>query len=592
MVSNSFKSQRSRPSLKTALRFWAGFVALSTALGASFSAKLEQDSVAAGESTVLDLVFTDCGRLDPPELPPIAGCETQYAGSGTQFSIVNGAQTSSVIYKYELRPTSPGDVAIPSFSISVGGQTLSSEPLLLRVGKGFDSSALGTVSLWTPRTNLWVGETFPVEIRFRFREAPARPEVPSLKLDGFVKGRQTAEAGQPEKVNGQTYSVVRWRMAVTAVKAGELSLGPAELETVYVFQQKRRGRSIFEGPMGDPFFDRFFNTGEPRQIKFASEPLGISVKAPPVAGRPPGYNGNVGRFSAAATFSTNRVSVGDPITVRLRVEGRGDFDQLRLPDSKSPGWVTYPGSSTFDARDGLGLEGIKTFEIVVSPEDPTITRLQLPPISWWNPDTARYETVEIPAAAVTVTPLKVAINVPGNLTPNGQPQPASQELGRPKTKLGRLQPVKPAWIDRPWFAVALFFPPVAAGLALAWSLRPRAPHDHTATRRQLAEAEATAAANRISAAAAAGDSKEFFEALNDALQRRLALALGGTPGAYTEEVIESRLAPLGLDTAERTRLKALFDAISRARFDQSPGAAELGRLGSEALAALQRLCRL
>lgn len=579
----------------------------SRAVAGSVTARLESESVAAGDNAVLDLVFTDCGHVDPPELPPIPNCDTQYGGASSQFNFINGVQSSSVVFRYVIRPKTEGSVNIPAMQITVNGERLTTEPLVLRVGKGFDQSLLGRLEVIVPRTNLWVGETFPVEVRFYFRQAPAKEEPPTLKLDGFVKGRQTTEAGAPQKIDGQTYSVARWTMAVTAVKTGDLTLGPAELPTIYIFNTRRRRSALDDGIFNDPFFGQFFGGGEQRQINFQSPPVVVHVRTPPAEGRPAGYAGNVGRFNVKVEASTNQVMAGDPITLRTKVSGRGDFDQLRLPDfPPGAGVSAYPRTSAFEPSDALGLQGVKSFEQVVTPESPDLKSLQFPIISWWNPDTGRYETSQPPAIPITVRAnptsaaaqralAAAAANAPGNApgaAPAAPAPAAGPDLGRPKNDLGALITVGPAWVDQPWFAAALAAPPLAAlAILLAARLKAR-PRDNRAELRQKAEAAAAAALARLRQAAAAGKSDEFFEALNEALQRRLAITLDGVAGSFTEDVIDGRLRGAGLDAETAASLHGLFGVLAAARFSKSstPGelAAQLAAAES-VLTALQRL---
>jgi BatD DUF11 like domain len=563
----------------------------------SLTARLDQENVQLGETATLALSFTDCGRMDPPEAPEIENCDVAYSGSGNQFSFVNGVQSSSIVFRYAVRPKKEGDIVIPGFNVTVNGHKVSSDPLVLHVGKGFDISQLGRLKLIVPRTNVFVGETFPVEIRFYFRQSPAREEPPTLKLDGFAKGKQTAEAGRPEKINGQVHSVAKWTMTVTAVKAGDLVLGPAEIQTLYAFQARRqRG-----GPFDDPFFGQFFGGVEQRQIPFESDSVTLHVEPPPAKGRPRGYAGNVGNFAVSVEALTTNIVAGDPVTLRVRVAGRGDFDQFRLPDFPQDAGVTaYPPTSSFETADALGLEGVKTFEQVVTPENPAVTSLQFPTISWWNPDSGRYETSTPPAISLTVRPgaakpaptMLSGAALAAQSAPAPQPKAPASDLGRPKLELGALTTLGPAWVEQSWFPVAAATPPLAAIALVLAQRRAARPKDMEALRRAEAEKAAAAAAERLRGSLTGADAKAFFEALNDAMQRRLAVCTGGVPGAFTEDIINEKLVPRGLSPDAAEAAHRVFAAVAQARFSQTTDPGRMAALLADAentLAALSRL---
>lgn len=575
-----------------ALWFWLGALGLAGA-APGFRAELEEDSVAAGETATLKLIFTDLGNVQPPALPELPNCTAQFAGSGSQIAIVNFERSSSIIHQYVLQPKAAGVVEIPALTVEVNGQRYTSNPLKLRVGRGFDTAQLGFLKLVVPKTEFYVGETVPVEIRFYFKHAPARQNPPKLKLDGFIKGKEHTDNLPPETINGEVYSVVRNALALTAAKAGELTLGPAEFETLYVFRSNRR-RSIFD----DPFFG---GGGEQKQINFASEPVTIRVVPPPSVNQPSGFGGAVGRFSLdPVVASPTNVAVGDPITVRLTVRGRGNFAGLKLPEpAAGSGFQAYPGTNSFEEGDVLGLEGVKTFETVIVPEQAGVQRLRLPPFVAWNPETKRYDSLEPRALAVNVRPgLNAQAQPAGNVPVASATETTASRSGSAtdvvplKTDLGPLVAFTPALVQRPWFLALLLAAPLLwSGLRVGDRLRERARQRGPDLRGQR-ERTVNEAVAQLAVEAQAGRSPEFFAALNRALQEQLALTLGGSAGAFTEDVVTTRLEPRGLSAAEADRLRALFEALAQARYSPVTSRSELDALtesARQAIAALKNL---
>ena len=546
----------------------------------AFTARLEPESVAAGESATLQLVFTDCGRIGAPQMPPIANANIQFSGSSQQYSIVNGTSSSSIVHQYTVQPNAAGTVEIPALAVEVDGKKLTSNPVTLRVGKGLELSEIGFVKVVTPKPDCYLGETFPVDVKFYFRQSPQDVAAnPVLRMDGFTIDQQGKRQSGQERIGADIYGVVTWKLSLTPVKTGELPLGPAEVETLFVLQSRNRNR--------DPFARFFGNGGEQRRLTFASETNLIRVVAPPAAGRPPGFNGAVGRFTMDLTASPTNVSVGDPVTVRLKVRGRGNLRALRLPDfPPGKGFQSYAGTNSFEPTDELGLEGVKTFEQVLVPERGDITEVAWPPFSFWNPDAKRYETLD---------ERPVPLNVRGSLTAQVQPvgnipsasaspapRPAANEFRPLATRIGAWSAASAPVVHRPWF-IGLFALPPTAYLALVVAMRIRSrPRDMSRTVRQRQEQSAAEALRSLPALARAGDAEAFFAALNGAVQERLALALGGPAGAFTADVVETRLVRQGFPDEDAARLRRIFAALDLARYSRNTSGAELESLRTDA----------
>ncbi len=551
----------------------------------SFTAQFESpDGVAAGDSAVLQLIFSDCGQVSPPTLPPIENAITQYAGQSQSISIINGVQSTSIIHRYTVTPKVQGTVVIPALTVTVDNQKLTSRPLTLKVGQGFDSSQIGTLSLEVPKSELYVGETIPVTVRFQFRHAPARQEPPSIKMDGFLRGRQSGPEGGSETIAGEPMSVARWNMAITAVKSGDLDLGPAEFPTIYTFQSRRR-RS---GPFDDPLFNQFFGGGgEQRQINFQSAPAHLHVILPPSKGRPPQFAGAVGRFRMEISASPTNVSVGDPITVKVRITGRGSFDGLSLPPLPGDsGFQTYPGTNMFEASDVLGLEGVKTFEEVLVPERTNLKELSLPPLAYWDPSSRQYGLAEARTLPLTVRANPNAA-IPGGPSPaalsgtNPPPVNPNTDLRPLKPDLGPLVAWSPPILTHAWYYGGLALPPTAAVLVLAVGWWQRRPRDRSSELLSGRRASIDTALAEMDRSATDGRTIDFYEAGHRALQEQIGLVLGQSGGAFTEDVIDSALIPRGLDGEAAAQLHVLFHAASMARFAGGVSVGDLRRMAGE-----------
>ena len=170
------------------------------------------------------------------------------------------------------------------------------------------------------------------------------------------------------------------------------------------------------------------------------------------------------------------------------------------------------------------------------------------------------------------------------------PRPAANDFRPLATRIGAWSSDGAPIVHRPWFIGLLALPP-AAYLALVVAMRIRSrPRDISRTMRQRQEQSAAEALRSLSALARAGDAEAFCAALNGAVQERLALALGGPAGAFTADVIETRLVRHGFPDEDAARLRRIFAALDLARYSRNTSGAELEslRTDTEAVDAMLR----
>jgi hypothetical protein len=167
---------------------------------------------------------------------------------------------------------------------------------------------------------------------------------------------------------------------------------------------RRKPFDPFNGqdPFSDPFFTLpFGGLMEQQEINVKSDPVSLEVKALP-AGAPPTFSGAVGSFSMTAEANPKRLQVGDPITIKAAISGRGNFDRMNAPElSDERGWHKYPPSSNFKQDDDVGISGTKSFELVVSPNEKLTS---IPPLafSYFDPVKEKYITLRSEAVPIIV----------------------------------------------------------------------------------------------------------------------------------------------------------------------------------------------
>jgi hypothetical protein len=425
-----------------------------------------------------------------------------------------------------------------------------------------------------PKRELYVGETVPVEIQVGLRPGlvASLNGLPTLNGDSFTLNKLPSQPEESQEVvNGKPYTVLTWHSALAAVKAGEFSVTVETPLTVRIRtaprQGARLGRGLFDNSMlddffNDPGFQDFFGGATEKQITVTSEPDTIKALALPAEGRPAGFSGAVGNFEVSDEISAAQCSAGDPLTLRLKVTGAGNFDRVNCAMLGGvDGWRTYKPAAKFNAGDTAGYTGEKTFEQAVIATSPGARTLPGPAFSFFNPGTRRYETRQAGPLKVEVSSAVAAGLAPSPSAANPGPTPSGGPAG------DGLRPDRLETDSTVATLLPLYFQPgylaaqCALGLGLAAGfvilcLRQRRASDREGHLRRKASSAMPGLLAEMDAASAAGDSAGFFQSARAALQQRLSACWGVAPASITIAEIDARLNG---DGAEIRRVFALAD---------------------------------
>jgi hypothetical protein len=175
--------------------------------------------------------------------------------------------------------------------------------------------------------------------------------------------------------------------------------------------------------LGDIFNDPFYTAVQEFKAKAGS--VDLTVKPLPAAGKPADFSGAVGNFQLTVEGNPKQVKIGDPLTMKLQVSGRGNFDRVTVPAlNDSTGWRTYPPSSTFQADDPVHHAGTKTFEMAVIPETKKTAMPEFH-FSYFDPVAEKYVTLKSEPAPLTVE---------GNTLPAPKPVATATDEAPPEPK--------------------------------------------------------------------------------------------------------------------------------------------------------------
>jgi len=399
------------------------------------------------------------------------------------------------------------------------------------------------------------------------------PEGNGLTFSQLVPGQRYTR-----RVGNATFSVVPISVAITPVKTGTVSISPMNGSIVL------NNLDTFERMWGD--------ASTPVRAPLTSPQLDLQVSPLPTEGVPPGFNGAVGSYTMTVTAGPTNLVAGDPITLRVQISGHGALDSIAFPDQNN--WDNFKlySPTAKVANDPLGIDGSKTFEEIVTPQNSDIKSLPAITFSFFNPEEKKYHTLSYPA-----TPLVVRAATPGAMpaataahSENTQPTADVIPL---KQHLGELAQIRPPLVQQPWFLALQGVPVFALMSSVIWRKRKENLANNPRLRRQRQVAQIVRdGLQQLHRLAVEKNSDEFFATLFRLLQEQLGERLDLPASAITEAVIDERLRPRGVNSETLASLHELFQTCNLARYAPIKSSQELAAIIPKLESALNRLREL
>ena len=511
------------------------------------------------------------------ELPTLDGVSVRQVSAGPNNSesitIINGQTTRRVqrryIVNYELISSRAGRLEIPSISVTVDGQRLSTQPLAVTV---FTPPLIEEYRLIVeaPVDRAWVGQPVTLTTTWMWQEGLGPRRLlsfshPVMHADGAdvvilpsqgevveltVHGTNLAAAQRALRRDGKANVALVFDVIVVPREPGRLEV-PAATVSFEGIASFRTGRDVLGRTVRDI-----------RRLVISSEPLALSVEPLPSAGRPDGFSGLVGTFEIAATAELAAAKVGDPITLEVTVSGSGDLSALaeldlahldaagdfRVAAQRVEHAGRYPSRATFRATVRALHESVSA----------------IPPVrlSYFDPQRGAYAEAASAPIALDVQPARQVTlrDVEGGALPEDQGEGlAAAAAGiahnyEGERLLRRQRFDTAAFVGSPGGVLLLAAGPLAAAIAALWIRL-----------RRLAAAAPAARGALVRLRRAIADAGDEAAAMAAALHDYVRVRLGttGTPGP---EPLARAFQGRGVGSEQVDELQEMLAGLDASRY--------------------------
>ena len=535
----------------------------------------------------VEVAAAQMGSVSAPQVPTPDGMQLTGSTSSTSMSvsIVNGAMTTkrTTAYVFSFRAQRAGTYVLGPAQLAHDGKTIRSDQVRVEVVKRSGrpqtrpapstGRSMGRSEIREIEQNLFlqaipekrvvyvgeqVGVTYKLFTRYDLRNVQYG-HVPTFT--GFwaetVFDAQRLNM-QREVVGGRAFNTALLkRLALFPTTAGKHALEQLEVNCEIV--AGRRSRGLFD-------FDPF----DTQQVTVRSGDIEIEVKPLP-AGAPKGFGGAVGQFEMRAEAIPGMVKAGDPVAVKVVVQGAGNLHAIAEPARpERSGFKFYDPKTNLETRkQGTRISGQKTFEYVAIPQK--AGQVILPPftLAYFDPGQGRYKTVRTKSIALHVTPGELA------------PQPVDGLRGEEVRALGSdIRYIKPDRIhladqglllyQRSGFWLLQLVPFLGVVGAYAYRRhRARLKGDVAYARRRRSRSEAQRRLGKAKGLMEAGDSAGFHGEVHRSLAQFVADRTNRAAAGLTADQIGAVLVGHGVDAQVIAGVQDVFGQCDQARF--APG---------------------
>ena len=526
----------------------------------------------AGEKAFyrVDVTATESSIQWPATLPAPGELKVTALARGQITQFLGNTFRPLTTFLYEVRPAAPGQFMITNFRISCAGQPVEVPPASLDVvAVEVATRVPQQLVLETTTSNIFLGQPFRVRVMLPASPGNRIEALREIQINGAgVMADQSATRQSIEVVNenGQLRPTYICELTLTPIATGPLAL------TAQGFTAGREfsGPISIHGQVSLP-------GGPPKYVLLVSEPIQLNVRPLPSEGELPGFTGAMGVFqSDPPVLATNRLSVGEPVHLKLTFHGEGDLTRFVPPASP----ISREWQVIADPAPATGF----TF-IPLSDEAQATPAI---PFCAFDPDRGTYEDLSIPPLPVTVVGEGLPVELrAGDLGGDDSvPAKLSSLAPAPGKSVPRLTPLQ----LRSWFVAIQLLPVAGFCLLWQWDRHRRFLEAHPEiVRRRKARRDLRRKKFELQKAAAAGDPEGFIQLSAAAMRIAVAPHYPADPQALVGIDVLAQLDTASQNGRAAEIVKEIFAAADRRFSAQAKAPSEWLALNTDVEAVLAQL---
>jgi hypothetical protein len=367
-----------------------------------------------GDSFIYSIVIEGGDKAAEVDLRPIAKYNPRPTGNQSSVQIIGRTTTTTYTMNYSIAASRPGTIALDPVTVTVRGKRFTTNPVEVTVSKPGSTDKLKLECLFSEK-KCYVGQPIIMTVKWYIMAAVRNSvfNVPVFESRDFyfedLSETGAARRGQMYSINNVPVLITEEHKQIKGVRTGIISFKK-------VLIPKRSGRLLLDPvsvttnvAVGRVRTRDIFNRYRTKYERFSvsSDPIELEVLALPQQGRPRQFYGLVGRYTISAAAKPTTVSVGDPITLTIRVGSDAYLKAVQWPALEQVPKLAAKFKIPSEKSPATIENSFKVFTQTIRASDPNITAIPAIPLVYFDPDQGRYVVARTDPIAISVTPTKI-----------------------------------------------------------------------------------------------------------------------------------------------------------------------------------------
>jgi len=370
------------------------------------------------ETFTYSIIVTGGPKPERVDTSPLAEFQPRQAGTRSSMSNRYGRMSSSYIIDYALRALRPGPIRLAAVTVTVEGKAYKTNPVELTIVRPGTTDKM-KVDFHLSQSRCFVGEPITMTVTWTL-ETQAKEgsfNVPVFRSQDFLfedlaqdlqgspserhslHGVPVTIRQQSKRVRGVNVNTIAFSKVLIPQKAGTLDLGRVTVSAGIAAGRVRT----------NDLFNRYVTKYE--RVSVNSQTQTLQVAPLPQADPPAGYYGLVGRYAISAQATPTEVSVGDPITLTIRIGGNDFLKPIQWPRLDQVPGLKGNFKVPSEKASPLLADGFKVFTQTIRASHENVKEIPAIPLAYFDPDQGKYVTAQTDPIKLLVAPTKILTNV-------------------------------------------------------------------------------------------------------------------------------------------------------------------------------------
>jgi tetratricopeptide (TPR) repeat protein len=374
-------------------------------------ARVEAETVISpGDEFAYAIVVEGGGEPSKIDVSPLASFKPRRLDSGSSMQTINGQTMVSHTQTYALTAGQAGTMTVPAVTVVVDGRTYTTNPVEVPIARPL------VLDLSLSSKRCCVGEPVIMTVKWTVLarvEGGFNVEVPVFQSDDFQFEDVSGDTDpQRPSIHGVPVTVVQDRRNVQGVAGTTVSFtkvliakkaGPIKLNPVTVAANLAVGR-VRTNSVFNPYMLKY------ERVSVQSEPMELEVLPLPEEGRPAEFYGLVGRYTISASAAPTKVSVGDPITLTVRIGGNPYLKPVQWPQLKQAPELAANFKIPAERASPTVENGQKVFTQTLRANSDTVKQIPPIPLAYFDSQAGRYVVARTDPIPLEVSPTRILTN--------------------------------------------------------------------------------------------------------------------------------------------------------------------------------------